>query len=162
MTSKKCIQQWEEGSNSPIQVSSPLDDCMGYALRRAQLTMFQDLLNDLSSFGMRPAQFSTLVIIESNPGIAQRDLARALGFDPPQLVTMLNRLESQGLAMRVRRKSDKRSYGLFLSKAGEILLKQLKVPALESHRRSTAHLTADEYTQLLELLRKIYLKTEAV
>jgi DNA-binding MarR family transcriptional regulator len=106
MNSRKYSPQHEAESSSPIQADSPPDDCLGYALRRAQLTMLQDLLGDLSCFDMRPAQFSTLVLIESNPGIAQRDLARALDFDPPQLVMMLNKLESQGLAMRVRRKSD--------------------------------------------------------
>lgn len=56
----------------------------------------------------------------------QTDLARALAIEPPQVVPLLNKLESRALAVRVRCKPDKRSYGIFLSKTGETLLKALK------------------------------------
>ena len=58
--------------------------------------------------------------------------------------------------MRVRCKPDKRSYGLFLSKAGEILLKQLKEVALQSDLDSTSRLSPAERDQLLALLQKIH------
>nr|WP_228846344.1 MULTISPECIES: MarR family transcriptional regulator [Pseudomonas aeruginosa group] len=148
-------------ADAGTQLASPLDDYLGYALRRAQLATFQSLVGDLAKFDMRPAQFSALAIIESNPGLTQTDLARALSIEPPQLVPLLNKLESRGFAVRVRCKPDKRSYGLFLSKSGETLLKQLKETALESDRRSTACLTDEERRQLLQLLQKIYRNTDA-
>lgn len=137
-------------------VDSPLDDYLGYALRRAQLATFQRLVDDLAAFDIRPAQFSALAIIDSNPGLMQADLARALSIEPPQLVPLLNRLESRGLAVRVRCKPDKRSYGLFLSKAGESLLKELKEVARDSDRQVTAALSDEQCAQLLSLLQKIY------
>lgn len=137
-------------------LSSPLDNYVGYALRRAQLSVFQHLVNELARFDLRPAQFTALAIIESNPGLMQADLARALSVEPPQLVPLLNKLETRALAVRVRCKPDKRSYGIFLSKAGETLLKQLKDVALQSDLEATAGLSDTEREQLLGLLQKIH------
>jgi len=132
-----------------------LETLIGYALRKAQLKVFQHLVNELEKFDLRPAQFSALAIIEQNPGLAQAELARALDIEPPQLVPLLNKLEARALAVRVRCKPDKRAYGLFLSKAGEQLLKELKTVAQCSDEASTATLNSTERAQLLGLLQKI-------
>ncbi|BBI65204.1 hypothetical protein HSBAA_65100 [Vreelandella sulfidaeris] len=65
---------------------------------------------------IRPAQFSSLVVIEGYPGITQTNLAKILDIDPPRIVSLINNLEERGLALRVRCKRDKRSHGIFLSK----------------------------------------------
>ncbi|MFJ4453512.1 MarR family winged helix-turn-helix transcriptional regulator [Pseudomonas sp. NPDC089392] len=142
----------------PPQNDNPtgsLETLIGYALRKAQLKVFQHLVNELEKFDLRPAQFSALAIIEQNPGLAQAELARALDIEPPQLVPLLNKLEARALAVRVRCKPDKRAYGLFLSKAGEQLLKELKAVAQRSDEASTAALDSTERAQLLGLLQKI-------
>lgn len=141
-------------SEAPIDTS--LDELIGYAIRRAQLKVFQHFVNKLATYELRPAHFSALAIIDQNPGLMQADLARALAIEPPQLVPLLDKLEARALAVRVRCKPDKRSYGIFLSKAGEQLLKELKQLAIESDNESTDALTVGERATLLELLRKIY------
>ncbi|MCY1492299.1 Transcriptional regulator SlyA [compost metagenome] len=137
-------------------LDTSLDELIGYAMRRAQLKVFQHLVNKLSAHDLRPAQFSAMAIIDQNPGLMQADLARALAIEPPQLVPLLNKLESRALAVRVRCKPDKRSYGIFLSKSGEQLLKELKQVAMESDIESTGALSDDERDTLLKLLRKVY------
>ncbi|WP_448090100.1 MarR family winged helix-turn-helix transcriptional regulator [Pseudomonas azerbaijanoccidentalis] len=137
-------------------LDSALDDLIGYAMRRAQLKLFQNLIGRLSAHDLRPAQFSALAIIDQNPGLMQADLARALAIEPPQVVPLLNKLESRALAVRVRCKPDKRSYGIFLSKSGETLLKELKQIAAQSDLDSTSTLTGGEREELLRLLKKVY------
>lgn len=137
-------------------LDTSLDELIGYAMRRAQLKVFQHLVNRLAAHDLRPAQFSAMAIIDQNPGLMQADLARALAIEPPQLVPLLNKLESRALAVRVRCKPDKRSYGIFLSKTGEQLLKELKQVAVESDIESTSALTDAERDSLLQLLRKVY------
>ncbi|WP_339468858.1 MULTISPECIES: MarR family winged helix-turn-helix transcriptional regulator [unclassified Pseudomonas] len=137
-------------------LDSALDDLIGYAMRRAQLKLFQNLIGRLSDHDLRPAQFSALAIIEQNPGMMQADLARALAIEPPQVVPLLNKLESRALAVRVRCKPDKRSYGIFLSKTGEALLKELKAIAAQSDLDATAALDGQEREALLRLLKKVY------
>ncbi|WP_407309699.1 MarR family winged helix-turn-helix transcriptional regulator [Pseudomonas sp. nanlin1] len=132
-----------------------LDTLVGYALRRAQLKVFQQLVARLAEFDLRPAQFTAMVIIDNEPGLMQADLARHLAIEPPQLVPLLNKLETRGLAERVRGQQDKRAYGVFLSPAGQALLVQLKALAAESDREATAALNDAERSQLLGLLQKI-------
>lgn len=153
---KKAPPAPEQSSTTPVQNAPLLDQLIGYALRRAQLKVAQELVEQLAPFDLRPAQFSALLIIETNPGLMQTDLAGILAIEPPQVVTLLNKLEKLGVALRVRCKPDKRSYGIFLSKAGETLLKQLKEVAAQSDREATAALDDAERQQLLQLLHKIY------
>ncbi|POA17759.1 MarR family transcriptional regulator [Pseudomonas sp. FW300-N1A1] len=137
-------------------LDAALDDLIGYAMRRAQLKLFQNLIGRLSAYDLRPAQFSALAIIEQHPGLMQADLAKALAIEPPQVVPLLNKLEERALAVRVRCKPDKRSYGIFLSKTGEALLKELKQIAAQSDQESTSALDSQERDELLRLLRKVY------
>lgn len=140
----------------PEPLDSALNNLVGYVMRRVQMKITQHLSNRLEEHDIRPAQFTALSIIEQSPGLMQADLAKALAIEPPQAVLMINKLEERGLAMRVRSNPDKRSYGLFLSKAGELLLKQLKEVVRQSDRESTASLTDAEREQLLQLLAKLY------
>ncbi|KTB54996.1 MarR family winged helix-turn-helix transcriptional regulator [Pseudomonas syringae] len=141
---------------APSPTDSALDDLIGYAMRRAQLKLFQNLIGRLSAHDLRPAQFSALAIIEQNPGLMQADLAKALAIEPPQVVPLLNKLENRALAVRVRCKPDKRSYGIFLSKSGETLLRELKQIAIDSDLDSTSALNDQERQDLLRLLKKVY------
>ncbi|MBC3348932.1 MULTISPECIES: MarR family winged helix-turn-helix transcriptional regulator [Pseudomonas] len=144
------------GTDAQAPLDSALDDLIGYALRRAQLKLFQNLIGRLAIHDLRPAQFSALAIIDQNPGLMQTDLAKALSIEPPQVVPLLNKLESRALAVRVRCKPDKRSYGIFLSKTGETLLKELKQIAAQSDLDSTSTLDGAEREELLRLLKKVY------
>lgn len=137
-------------------LDASLENLIGYALRRAQLKCFQNLIGKLSAHDLRPAQFSALAIIDQTPGLMQADLARALAIEPPQVVPLLNKLEERALAVRIRCKPDKRSYGIFLSKNGESLLKELKQIAADSDLEATAALDDNERAELLRLLKKVY------
>ncbi|WP_117216354.1 MarR family winged helix-turn-helix transcriptional regulator [Pseudomonas coronafaciens] len=150
------IQSPVQTAEVALPTESALDDLIGYAMRRAQLKLFQNLIGRLSAHDLRPAQFSALAIIEQNPGLMQADLAKALAIEPPQVVPLLNKLEERALAVRVRCKPDKRSYGIFLSKTGETLLRQLKQIALDSDLDATAALNQQERQDLLRLLKKVY------
>ncbi|WP_095079616.1 MarR family winged helix-turn-helix transcriptional regulator [Pseudomonas sp. Irchel s3h17] len=146
----------DAATETQAPLDAALDDLIGYAMRRAQLKLFQNLIGRLSAYDLRPAQFSALAIIEQHPGLMQADLAKALAIEPPQVVPLLNKLEERALAVRVRCKPDKRSYGIFLSKTGEALLKELKQIAAQSDQESTSSLDSQERDELLRLLRKVY------
>ncbi|MCI3945785.1 MarR family transcriptional regulator [Pseudomonas syringae] len=151
------FQSPAQAAEAPLPTDSALDDLIGYAMRRAQLKLFQNLIGRLAVHDLRPAQFSALAIIEQNPGLMQADLAKALAIEPPQVVPLLNKLEERALAVRVRCKPDKRSYGIFLSKTGETLLRELKQIAVDSDLDATSALDNQERRDLLRLLKKVYL-----
>lgn len=133
-----------------------LEERLGYALRRAQLKVFKHFDEAMREHDIRPAQFSSLVVIEGYPGVTQSSLAQTLAIDPPRVVNLVNSLEERGLAMRVRCKRDRRSHGIFLTKQGEALVDRLKELSRQSDLAATQALSEIERRQLLILLRKIY------
>lgn len=98
----------------------PLPGFIGYPLRRAQLSVFEEFDRTVGDLGLRPGQFSVLTVIDKNPGIQQSKLARTLKIKGPNLVAVINGLEKRGLAER--RAADRRSYALYLSAKGQALV----------------------------------------
>ncbi|WP_439572505.1 MarR family winged helix-turn-helix transcriptional regulator [Phreatobacter sp.] len=133
----------------------PLPGLVGYVLRRAQLAVFDDFIRSCDAHGLRPAQFSALVLIDANPGRSQREIAAALGIQRPNFVAMMDGFEKRGLARRRRSDTDRRSHALELTAAGRDLLDQAKATVLDHEARITGRLTSAEKAELLRLLEKI-------
>ena len=99
-----------------------LDGLLGYALRRAQLAVFQDFILKMKGFELRPAQFSVLAIIHANPGLKQSRVSEALGINRANFVALLDELEKRKLARRAPSEGDRRSNALYLTSKGETFL----------------------------------------
>jgi DNA-binding MarR family transcriptional regulator len=132
-----------------------LSDHIGYVVRRAQLAIFKDFIQTLAPVDIRPAQYSVLIVIDSNPGLTQAELGRALAIKRANLVGMLNELERRKLARRVASPSDKRSHALHLTAHGRQMLARFHRLALEHEKRATRTLDANEKRLLLELLGRV-------
>lgn len=131
-----------------------LDDLIGYAVRRAQLSIYEDFAATMDAEAITPQRFSSLVIIESNPGISQSRLAEVMGIARSGVVAIVDGFEAQGLVER-QAAGDRRSYSLRLTKAGARQLKRYKQAVQAHDERIAAALTATEKTQLRRLLRKL-------
>ncbi len=129
-----------------------LQNRLGYVLRHAQLWIFQDFVRTMAEHDVRPGQFSVLTVIGANPGIAQRDVARALGIERARLVLVLDELERRGLAGRAPSPTDRRSRTLFLTEKGEHLLRRLGTLADEHEARVVDRVGADGKAELLRIL----------
>ena len=128
---------------------------IGYALRRAQVVVFQDFFRTFAELRIRPAQFSVLVILERNPGLKQSEVASVLGIKRTNFVVLLNELERRGLAERRPAKGDRRSYALCLTEKGAALVRRLKRMVAVHDRRVTAHLGAGDRKHLFRLLHRL-------
>ena len=93
-----------------------------------------------------------------NPGITSRQLCSKLGILPPNLVAMVDTLERCGLIQRASHHSDGRALSLYLTTAGDKLMRKAEKTAAHLEQEATAGLTADECTTLTGLLQKIYLR----
>ena len=128
---------------------------IGYALRRAQMVVYQDFFRTFAEVRVRPAQFSVLAILERNPGLKQSEVASVLGIKRTNFVVLLNELERRGLAERRPAEGDRRSYALCLTDKGVALLRRLKRMVAVHERRVTAHLGAADRKQLFRLLHRL-------
>lgn len=143
-------------ADAPNVEQTLLGELVGYALRRAQVADFRQVNAAIGEFGIRPAQFSVLVLAEAYPGITQSELAQCLNVDPPRMVNLVHNLEKLGLALRVRNKADRRSHGIFLTKRGESDLQTIKRRVREAEDAHLQPLTPEERDTLLRLLRRLF------
>src|SRR5438067_2096807 len=103
-----------------------LSDHLGYALKRAQLKIFEDFLSCVAPLQLTPAQFSVLLLLDKNPGRNQTEIANTLGILRPNFVAMLDGLESRELCARIRSTNDRRSHIVVLTDKGRAVLARAK------------------------------------
>ncbi|MFN5098048.1 MarR family winged helix-turn-helix transcriptional regulator [Limnohabitans sp.] len=134
-----------------------LQTLMGYNARRAALSIIEVFLERLAPFGLKPVDFSVMSTICHNPGVTSRQLCNTLNLLPPNLVGLIQSLESRGLIERRPHPHDGRAVGLHATAKGHELMSQAEQTATELELEKTARLTPAQRKTLLTLLQKIYL-----
>jgi DNA-binding MarR family transcriptional regulator len=129
-----------------------LEKLLGYALRRAQVRVFQDFAAEMKEFGLTPGQLGALLLIEANKGLNQSELGNALGIDRSSVVPLIDRLQRRGWVRRAPQASDRRAHALELAPGGAALIAKF-MPHLEAHEaRIAAGLSPAEREKLFALL----------
>ena len=133
----------------------PLEHWVGFHLRLAQTASFQAFAREARGIDVSPGRFATLMLIGHNPGISQTALSRANGRDKSTLTPVLEDLERRKLIRRVRPKSDRRSYRLMLTSAGEQALRSLNACAERHDRNLDRIIGPRDRARFLLTLRKL-------
>lgn len=142
-------------ASDPIQLGD-LAGFLGYSLKRAQLRIFDDFIACVAPLQLTPAQFSVLMLVETNPGRNQTEIASTLGILRPNFVALLDELESRDLCVRVRSSNDRRSHILLLTEKGRaVLVRARKLIETRHEARLKELLGADNRELLLAMLVKI-------
>ncbi len=132
-----------------------LPSLLGYHLRRAQIVMFNDFVKAMADVQITPGQFGVITIINSNPGLTQSALARAVGIERSTMVAVIDALEDRGLVERRPSPNDRRSYALVLSEKGKELHRDLEPLIKEHEQRISGDLTDEEKDQLIGYLTRM-------
>ncbi len=135
-----------------------LNTHIGYFARRFQVWIFQDLLRELATAEIRISHYSVLAIIAANPGLAQSEVAEAVGIEPARLVRVLDELERRGWIQRMRSATDRRSHALFLTPEGQKAFARVKDLARRHEDRVIERLGATKYGSLMRMLKEIDLE----
>jgi DNA-binding MarR family transcriptional regulator len=146
----------QEAAEQPLRQDLLLS-LICYNCKRAYLSIMPLFAERMAQYDLRTADFSVLSLLRANPNITQKRLSQAISISPPNLATLLDRLEARGLVVRQRNPLDKRSQTLALSAAGARLCASAEQTASGLERDATAMLSAREREQLLGLLQKIFL-----
>ncbi|WP_297720938.1 MarR family transcriptional regulator [Limnohabitans sp. Rim8] len=134
-----------------------LQSLLGYNARRAALSIIGVFLERLAVYGLKPVDFSVMSVIHHNPGVTSRQLCASLSILPPNLVGLIQSLESRGLIDRKPHPTDGRAVGLHPTDKGVTLMLQAEVTAFELEIDASSKLTAKQRQTLVQLLQKIYL-----
>ncbi|MET3665741.1 MarR family transcriptional regulator [Caulobacter sp. 1776] len=132
-----------------------LESTVGFILRLAQVAVFKDLLAALKPFDLRVTDLSVLLVIEATPGLQQRAIGEVLRIQRPNLVTIIDQLETRGLVRRGPVPGDRRAYALSLTPAGEALLKKAKAAHARHDRKVLDALGDLDKDRMLAALERI-------
>jgi DNA-binding MarR family transcriptional regulator len=141
-----------ESETGDLDLSS-LPDVVGYALRRAELAVFGDVIRRLEPFDVRPAQFSVLILVDANPGVTQTQVCAALAIAKPNFAPLIQKLERRGLVRRKR--VDGRSNGMYLTPLGREILRKAWAGIRENENLIATKLSPKERTVLVDLLWRL-------
>jgi DNA-binding MarR family transcriptional regulator len=145
-------------SEEPSLDQGKLLALVGYSCRQAYLNIVPLFLKRMAKYDLRPADYTVITLINANPNITQKRLSQAINVSPPNLATLLDRLEERGLVLRQRNPRDKRSQTLTLTAEGRSLCKKADKTAFELESEATSMLSDTERAELLRLLQKIFLQ----
>jgi MarR family transcriptional regulator for hemolysin len=108
----------------------------------------------LASVGLTPALFALLNVIGAREGANQQELGSALGIDRSTMVSLIDQLESAGLANRRPSATDRRAREIAITPKGRRLLQRARGVTSHVEDEVLAGLTAGERRELLVLLRR--------
>jgi DNA-binding MarR family transcriptional regulator len=133
----------------------PLASATGFLLswngRRTQ----EGFAEVLEAVGLRPPLFGVLTLIDSHPGLTQKELVEGSLIDPSSMVAVIDELEAAGLAERRPHPSDRRKHAVHLTASGKRKLAKARQLAREYAEDLLAPLEPDERETLRQLLRKL-------
>ncbi|WP_284179979.1 MarR family transcriptional regulator [Rhabdaerophilum sp. SD176] len=132
-----------------------LDSILLFTLRKTQAVIMQDFVSRFDALDLRPIQLGALLLIRSNPGSRQSDIAAALGIQRPNFVTMMDELDRRGLTQRTTSNNDRRSYSLGLTPQGEALVNRALQLLAEHEAFVSSRLDPNERRQLFANLNRI-------
>jgi MarR family transcriptional regulator, transcriptional regulator for hemolysin len=108
----------------------------------------------LGSVGLTPALFGLLNVIGAREGAIQQELASAMGIDRSTMVTLIDQLESTGLAKRRPSATDRRAREIAITPKGRRVLQRSRRLVSETEDEVLAGLTAEQRSELVSLLRR--------
>jgi DNA-binding MarR family transcriptional regulator len=135
--------------------TAPLQESIGYALRRAQGAVYADLNDALARISLRPLQFTLLVMVAENPGASQSGVCEALGIQKANCVPTMSELERRGFIIRKKSATDARSYELHLTNKGKRILQRAGELQSSHEQQLIERIGVDGRDQLLRLLGKL-------
>ncbi|WP_280155156.1 MarR family transcriptional regulator [Piscinibacter sp. XHJ-5] len=138
-----------------------LHGVIGYQIAQASIAtlgVFHRLVGE--PLGLRPVEFTILVLIKENPGGTAARLARALAVTAPNIKLWLERLEGRMLIRREASASDRRTQHIHVTEEGRQIAESATQRLIEGERLAFSHLSNGERAILIELLHKVARKRD--
>jgi DNA-binding MarR family transcriptional regulator len=105
--------------------------------------------------GDRAVIFEMMLLLGTNPGITQADVARELAMDKSNVASLMRALESAGWVSRQRQVDDARCFGVFLTPVGVRQISQLQAEWQRREQELVAPLSATERDSLVSSLQRL-------
>ena len=137
-------------------VAPELSQSAGFLLSKAADQIERRFADALRPHNISPREYGVLASIARQGPQSQQQLGERLGIDRTTMVNIIDALEDNGLATRIRDRIDRRRYAITLSSEGERLLHNTLFGIdVEAHRAYLSVLRQGEDEQLLDMLRRL-------
>lgn len=135
---------------------SPMHGIIGYQIAQAAIVTDHIFDTQVGRPGdLRKVEFTILALVQGNPGVTARQLARALAVTPPNIAVWLERLASRGYVERERSAQDARVQHIHCTPAGARLVSKAVQQVVQAEAEALNTLSAAERAMLVELLHKV-------
>jgi DNA-binding MarR family transcriptional regulator len=135
---------------------SCLAHLIGYHMVQADIPFKRTFFKHIGQpLGLRPVEFTILVLLAHNPGVTAKQLALALAVTAPHITILIDKLSDKGLVARVRSETDRRAHNIHLTPEGERLARRALGVSKTMEQDALRHLSEGERVMLLELLQKV-------
>jgi DNA-binding MarR family transcriptional regulator len=108
----------------------------------------------LETVGLTPPLFALLNLLGAREGAIQQEIGQAMGIDPSTMVSLIDQLESAGLAERRTHPKDRRAREVSITPKGRRTLVRARGLATQVEDDVLRGLSATERRRLLTLLRR--------
>jgi len=109
----------------------------------------------LQTVSLTPPLFALLNVLGAREGAIQQELGQAMGIDPSTMVSLIDQLESAGLAKRRTHPKDRRAREVSITPKGRRTLERARKVAMGVAEDVLAPLGERERDDLRRLLRKL-------
>ena len=130
----------------------------GWYIKRIGNALAKEAARNMQAHALTTQQAHVLVTLEHAPGgsMTLKEFEERFGAAQSTVAGLISRLEKKGLVEGFQDPGDKRVKRVRLSEAGHAMHQTCRQDVVDSERRLTALLTAEEQASFLELLRKVY------
>lgn len=126
-----------------------------YLLRRVTDAAGRMANAQLAPLGIDTRHYTVLAVVAAQPAASQRSIADTLGLDRATVVALVDVLEEQGHARRVRSQEDRRVNGVEVTPRGRRVLKRADALMAKCELKFVAALAPAEQKQLTSMLERL-------
>ena len=138
---------------APRTLLNPVEDMLGYQLRRASLVTLSALGEAFEAVGLRLTEAIILRFVETNPGCNQAEIGRALSVQRTNMAPLVGGLVKAGLISR--KAADGRTYALYLTESGATLTGKITALSLSHENHFFGDIDEPAKAALLRVFRSI-------
>jgi DNA-binding MarR family transcriptional regulator len=126
-----------------------------FLLSQLGVYLAEDFVHRLEPFGVEPRAYAVLKALSEDDGRSQRELSTQLGIHRNVMVTVVDKLEREGLVKRMPHPADRRAFAVTLTDKARELLPKLDAQGSAQEDEVTASLTDTERKAVLQHLQRM-------
>ena len=134
---------------------------MGFVVNRVAERLNAQVAQVTLPHGLTVPQYGLLVLLQAEGPQAQIELSQRVGLDRTSVMRTVDLLEKRAFVRRDPNPTDRRKHSVVLTDAGADLLSRTLPDVRQAERDVTGLLSAQEQTQLMELLRRLLVTDRA-